>query len=155
MQPDTPLDDNDLERLGALPDAVPAPLEPLDVSALDGYLCGVLLQPRPVPAGQWQAPVADVEGRPAPPGPALGEFPAPGRRRQAQLDPAIGPRPWVDPWVFPLNDRAPATSSRRARGSHGCSRKPEGARRRVTLAWTPTRLTSNPQSGRPLSAKAA
>ena len=69
MQADTPLDDNDLERLGALLDAVPTPLEPLDVSALDGYLCGVLLQPRPVPATQWQAHVADIEGRPAPAGP--------------------------------------------------------------------------------------
>ena len=43
----TPLDDKDLGRLGALLDALPAPLEPLDESALDGFLCGVLLQPRP------------------------------------------------------------------------------------------------------------
>ena len=109
MQADTPLDDNDLERLGALLDAVPTPLEPLDVSALDGYLCGVLLQPRPVPATQWQAHVADIEGRPAPAGPALDELLALVRRRHAELDQAIGQRQWFDPWVFPLNDVATAT----------------------------------------------
>jgi uncharacterized protein len=109
LQPDTPLDDNDLERLDALLDAVPAPLEPLDVSALDGYLCGVLLQPRPVPAAQWQAHVVDVEGRPAPVGPALDELLALVRRRHAELDRAIGQRQWFDPWVFPLDDEATAT----------------------------------------------
>ena len=109
MQADTPLDDNDLERLGALLDAVPTPLEPLDVSALDGYLCGVLLQPRPVPATQWQAHVADIEGRPAPAGPALDELLALVRRRHAELDQAIGQRQWFDPWVFPLDGEATAT----------------------------------------------
>ncbi|MBK7276115.1 MAG: YecA family protein [Betaproteobacteria bacterium] len=109
LQADTPLDDNDLERLGALLDALPAPLEPLDVSALDGFLCGVLLQPRPVPAAQWQAHVADVEGRPAPAGPALDELLALVRRRHAELDQAIGQRQWFDPWVFPLDDVATAT----------------------------------------------
>ncbi|MBK7457812.1 MAG: YecA family protein [Betaproteobacteria bacterium] len=109
LQADTPLDDNDLDRLGALLDAVPTPLEPLDVSALDGYLCGVLLQPRPVPATQWQAHVADIEGRPAPAGPALDELLALVRRRHAELDQAIGQRQWFDPWVFPLDDVATAT----------------------------------------------
>ena len=48
-----PLSDADLARLQDLLDRVPAPLEPLDVMALDGYLCGVLLQPQPVPAERW------------------------------------------------------------------------------------------------------
>ncbi|MDZ7592580.1 MAG: YecA family protein [Rubrivivax sp.] len=109
MQPDRPLDDNDLERLGALLEALPARLEPLDVSALDGYLCGVLLQPRPVPATQWQAHVADIEGRPAPAGPALDELLALVHRRHAELDHAIGQRQWFDPWIFPLEDDASAT----------------------------------------------
>jgi len=108
LQPDTPLDDNDLERLGALLDALPAPLEPLDVSALDGYLCGVLLQPRPVPVAQWQAHVADIEGRPAPASPVLDELLALANRRHAELDHAIGLRQWFDPWIFPLEDEASA-----------------------------------------------
>ena len=109
MQPDRPLDDNDLERLGALLEALPTPLEPLDVSALDGYLCGVLLQPRPVPEAQWQPHIADIEGRPAPAGPALDELLALVRRRHAELDHAIGQRQWFDPWIFPLDDEASAT----------------------------------------------
>ncbi|HLO94809.1 MAG TPA: UPF0149 family protein, partial [Burkholderiaceae bacterium] len=48
-RPDEPLSEQDMERLQELLDAVPAPLEPLDISMLDGYLVGVLLQPRPVP----------------------------------------------------------------------------------------------------------
>ena len=109
LKPDHPLDDNDLERLGALLDDLPVPLEPLDVSALDGYLCGVLLQPRPVPAAQWLGRVADIEGRPAPAGPALDEMMSLVRRRQAELDHAIGQRQWFDPWIFPLDDEASAT----------------------------------------------
>lgn len=111
MNPDTPLDDADLERLDALLQALPPPLEPLDPSALDGYLCGVLLQPQPVPAARWEPGVTDVEGRPAPPGPALDELQALVRRRHAELDRAIGARQWFDPWVFPLDDEdAPSAS---------------------------------------------
>lgn len=98
------LDDSDIERLQTLLEALPAPLEPLDVSALDGFLCGVLLQPQPVPAGQWLRWVSDVDGRPAPPGPALDELQALARRRHAELDRAIGRRDWFDPWVFPAGD---------------------------------------------------
>jgi len=109
LKPDTPLDDRDLERLGTLLDALPAPLEPLDVSALDGFLCGVLLQPQPVPDAQWLPFVTDVEGRPAPAMPAQDELLALARRRHAELDRAIGQRQWFDPWIFPLDDEASAT----------------------------------------------
>ncbi len=97
-----PLADSDIERLQSLLDSVPAPLEPLDVSALDGFLAGVLLQPRPVPAEHWLKWLTDVEGRPAPPGPALDELQALARRRHAELDHAIARRDWFDPWIFPL-----------------------------------------------------
>ena len=60
---DRPLDEADIAELQEHLEALPAPLEPLDVSALDGYLCGVLLQPQPVPDAQWLARVHDVEGR--------------------------------------------------------------------------------------------
>ena len=39
--------ERELDTLQRLLDAVPAPLEPLDVVMLDGFLCGVLLQPEP------------------------------------------------------------------------------------------------------------
>ena len=56
-----PLSEDEIDALQQQLDAVPAPLEPLDVSALDGYLCGVLLQPTPVAASAWLPGVTDVE----------------------------------------------------------------------------------------------
>ena len=105
-----PLDDHDLDRLQALLDALPAPLQPLDVSALDGYLCGVLLQPKLLPSARWLPHVADIDGREAPAGPALDELQALVRRRHAELDAAIGERQWFDPWIYQLDsdDEDPA-----------------------------------------------
>ncbi len=111
LNPQPPLADDDLERLGALLEALPAPLEPLDPSALDGFLCGVLLQPQAVPEARWQLFVTDVEGRAAPAGPALDELRALVRRRHAELDRAIGQRQWFDPWIFPPDDAAAVTES--------------------------------------------
>jgi uncharacterized protein len=102
------LDDADLARLQQLLDALPPPLQPLDVSALDGFLCGVLLQPRPVPESVWFAHVCDIEGRPAPPGPAVDELHGLVRRRHAEIDDAIAQRQWFDPWVYRLEDDADA-----------------------------------------------
>ena len=99
----TPFDDHDLDRLQALLDALPAPLQPLDVSALDGYLCGVLLQPKLLPPARWLAHVADLDGREAPPGPARDELQALVCRRHAELDAAIGDRQWFDPWIYQLD----------------------------------------------------
>ncbi len=99
-----PLGDAELQRLQALLDALPAPLQPLDVSALDGFLCGVLLQPGRVPESAWLPHVADLDGRPAPPGPARDELHALVRRRHAELDAAIGARQWFDPWIYPWDE---------------------------------------------------
>lgn len=104
MPDTTPLDDHDLSRLQTLLDGLPAPLHPLDVSALDGFLCGVLLQPQRVPDARWLPHVADIDGRPAPAGPALDELQALARRRHAELDHAIGQRQWFDPWIYPPAD---------------------------------------------------
>ncbi len=103
---DTALQDADLARLEALLDALPPPLEPLDVSAIDGFLCGVLLQPQRVPALRWLPLVSDVNGRPAPAGPALDELQRLVQRRHAELDRAIGQRQWFDPWIYQLEDDA-------------------------------------------------
>ncbi len=100
---ETALDDASLVRLQTLLDALPAPLQPLDVSALDGYLCGVLLQPKVLPPARWLTYVADLEGREAPPGPARDELQALVRRRHAEIDAAIGQRQWFDPWIYQLD----------------------------------------------------
>jgi uncharacterized protein len=97
-----PLTEADLARIETLLDAMPEPLQPLDVCALDGYLCGVLLQPVRPPASRWMPFVTDVEGRPVPAGTDLQELQALVQRRHAELDSAIGRRDWFDPWIFQL-----------------------------------------------------
>jgi len=97
------LTEADLERLQALLDALPAPLEPLDVSMLDGYLCGVLLQPEAVPMGDWLPPILDSEGRPTPQR-VNDELLALLRRRHKELNVAIAGRQWFDPWIFELDE---------------------------------------------------
>ena len=94
----------EIDQLQALLDAVPAPLEPLDVSMLDGYLCGVLLQPKAVPAAQWLPYITDADGRALPPRFNPAPLHAMALRRHAELNAAIAQRQWFDPWVFELDD---------------------------------------------------
>ena len=81
-RPAEPLSDAELEQLRGLLDALPQPLEPLDVSMLDGYLVGVLLQPSRCPSRP---------GRPMcwTPGPRSS---ARGHERAVQAGPAPPPR---------------------------------------------------------------
>lgn len=103
-EPIAPLSDAELGELEALLDGLPEPLEPLDISALDGYLCGVLLQPQPVPAEEWLRGVGDVEGRPWGAHPGAERLGVLAQRRHAELDRAIARRDWFDPWVFEIDD---------------------------------------------------
>ena len=98
----SPLDERDIDELQALLDRVPAPLEPLDVSMVDGFLCGVLLQPQPVPAAQWLPHLTDADGRALPASFDATRLQALALRRHAELSEAIGQRQWFDPWVFEL-----------------------------------------------------
>lgn len=97
-----PLDERDIDELQALLDRVPAPLEPLDVSMVDGFLCGVLLQPQPVPTAQWLPHLTDADGRALPASFDATQLQALALRRHAELNEAIGQRQWFDPWVFEL-----------------------------------------------------
>ncbi len=101
-RPDEALGESDIAGLQEMLDAVPAPLEPLDVSALDGYLCGVLLQPEAVAPEQWLPLVTDIEARPLPAGFDARRLHALVHRRHAELDRAIGRRDWFDPWIFEI-----------------------------------------------------
>ena len=111
-----PLSDRELDELQALLDRVPAPLEPLDVSMLDGYLCGVLLQPSGVPAVRWLPHVTDVDGRALPPGFDAARLHRLVQRRHAELRDAIQRRQWFDPWVFELTDDGADTADRDSDG---------------------------------------
>ncbi len=83
---------------------VPAPLAPLDLSALDGFLVGVLLQPKPVAPPRWLPWVSDEEGRALP-----ARWPHAQRlqdlvlQRYATLNQAIEQRQWFDPWLFDIS----------------------------------------------------
>ena len=99
-----PLSGAELDELQALLDSVPAPLEALDVSMLDGFLCGVLLQPHSVPATRWLAHITDADGRVLPSGFDATRLHALARRRHAELLDAVTRRQWFDPWVFELDD---------------------------------------------------
>ena len=103
-----PLTEHDIDRLQALLDTLPAPFEPLDVAMLDGYLCGVLLQPQPVPAERWLPHVTDTDGRALPAGLDVQPLLALVLRRHAELGAAIARRQWFDPWVFELEAEAPS-----------------------------------------------
>jgi uncharacterized protein len=101
------LTDRERDQLEGLLDALPAPLAPPDISALDGYLTGVLLQPKAVPPAQWLRWVHDFDaGQPAPPGLDLTPLQTLVQRRHAQLGQAIAERRWFDPWVFELEPAA-------------------------------------------------
>ena len=101
------LTDREREELEGLLDALPAPLEPPDISALDGFLVGVLLQPKAVPEAQWLRWMHDFDaGQPAPRGLDLTALHALVRRRHAELGQAIAARRWFDPWVFELEPAA-------------------------------------------------
>ena len=102
------LGDREIEILQTLLDAVPAPLESLDVSSLDGFLCGVIVQPTAIAPARWLPFVSDVDGRALPAGFDARPLHSLVLRRDAELRRAIGRREWFDPWVFELDDAVDA-----------------------------------------------
>lgn len=100
------LDDSEIGLLQDLLDQVPQPLQPLDVCALDGFLCGVLLQPNAVEVSHWWPCITDVDGRSLPQGFDVRVVQSLVLRRSAQLELAIAARQWFDPWVFELDELA-------------------------------------------------
>lgn len=97
-----PLSDVERNQLEALLDALPPPLDPMDLSALDGFLVGVLLQPRAIAHERWLGHVPDLEGRAPPAGLKIDVLQTLVLRRHAELERAIAARQWFDPWVFEL-----------------------------------------------------
>lgn len=103
VDPISALDDTQLiERVGQALDGA-RNADALDVVALDGFLCGVLLQPRPIPVAQWLPWVLDPARGPEGRAPAVGcAVEALAVERLRRLDRAIERRDWFDPWVFEL-----------------------------------------------------
>ena len=105
-EPEDALIEPDIAQLQALLDQVSQPLQPLDVSALDGFLCGLLLQPHGVDSGLWLPCITDVEGRPLPASLDPRPLHSLVLRRHAQLQRAIASRQRFDPWVFEMEGQA-------------------------------------------------
>lgn len=97
------LDDDEIALLQVLLDRVPQPLQPLDVCALDGFLCGVLLQPDVVEVSRWWPSVTDVDRRSLPQDFDARDLQGLVLRRFTQLEQAIASRQWFDPWVFEMD----------------------------------------------------
>ena len=106
-----PLSERDMQLLQNRLDAVPAPLQPLDISALDGFLCAVLLMPQDIPAAAWLPQVTDLEGRSVPAGFEAAPLHELVLRRHAELRRAIAARQWFDPWIFELDEAASPSES--------------------------------------------
>ncbi len=88
-------------------DDLTQPLEPLDASAIDGFLTGVVLQRLPLD-DVWRH-LVDPEAR----APAIGRDEPSVRHllnvlesRRQRLDRAIEQRIWFDPWVFEAEPEA-------------------------------------------------
>lgn len=97
--------------LQALLERIPAPLEPLDVSMIDGYLCGVLLQPTPIPPNRWMPRVFDVDERKLPHGLDVAPIQSAVEARHAELAQAIARRDWFDPWIYELDESTTASEA--------------------------------------------
>jgi len=62
--PQTDLTDAEFAELDELLATTPEPLQPLDASMLDGYLCGVLVQPRMIDIEEWLPNIFDYDVAP-------------------------------------------------------------------------------------------
>ena len=109
------LSDAEFAELDELLTATPAPLEPLDAVMLDGYLCGVIVQPIVLEPPTWLAHVFDYEGRPLPDDvdPAWQQrTTALILRRHAALNRALAEDGWFDPLVLEVDDESAEAAAR-------------------------------------------
>ncbi len=104
------LTDAEFAELDNLLLETPEPLEPLDAVMLDGYLCGVIVQPVLLEPATWFAHVFDFDGRPLPDdvnADWLQRTTALIMRRHGALNRAIVEDGWFDPLVLEFDDEHP------------------------------------------------
>jgi uncharacterized protein len=106
------LSDAELEELEELLAATPEPLEPLTVPMADGYLAGVLVQPRLVPIDEWLPGLFDSNGRPLPAGVDLAWLErtrALIERRMDAINRSIGEDGFFDPVIVDVDQLPPVS----------------------------------------------
>jgi uncharacterized protein len=104
------LTDEEFAELDDLLLETPEPLEPLDAVMLDGYLCGVIVQPVLLESATWLAHIFDFDGRPLPDEVNqewLARTTALIMRRHAALNRAIVEDGWFDPLVLEFDEEHP------------------------------------------------
>ncbi len=111
------LTDAEFAELDELLATTPKPLQALDASMLDGYLCGVIVQPRLVDIEEWLPNIFDYDGGVLPDDvdPAwLARVRELVERRHKALNRALVEDGWFDPVVLDLDEppegEAPATA---------------------------------------------
>jgi uncharacterized protein len=109
------LSEAEFAELDELLAQIPEPLEPLDAVMLDGFLCGVIVQPALVGADEWLPFVFDAGGhRWGEAEPSAEQLRARGLilRRHAALNRSIAEYGGFDPFVLePLDDEASAVAA--------------------------------------------
>ncbi|PTT75927.1 prepilin peptidase [Pelomonas sp. HMWF004] len=105
----TPQDLTDAEfaELDELLAATPEPLQPLDASMLDGYLCGVIVQPRLIEADEWLPNIFDYDGGLLPEAVDaewLDRLTQLVERRHAALSRSLAEDGWFDPVILEIDD---------------------------------------------------
>ena len=101
------LTDAEFAELDELLGATPEPFEPLDVVMLDGYLCGVIVEPVLLEPATWLAHVFDFDGRPLPDAVDAAwqqRTTALIMRRHSALNRALAEDGWFDPLILELDE---------------------------------------------------
>ncbi len=103
----TDLTDAEFAELDEMLATTPEPLQALDASMLDGYLCGVLVQPRLIPVDEWLPNIFDYDGGLLPEDVDqvwLGRVRELVERRHAALNRQLVEDGWFDPVVLDLDE---------------------------------------------------
>lgn len=127
------LNDSEIDQLDRQLADVPSGLEPLDVVMLDGYLCGVLVQPRLIPPEEWLPPIFDMDGRARPfdMDPSwLASVRSLIERRYAVLMRGLAEDGWFDP-ILPQD--APDVSEAEGAEAEAWAKLPEASR--LVSSW--------------------
>ncbi|MDT9001938.1 UPF0149 family protein [Paucibacter sp. APW11] len=101
------LTDAEFAELDELLATTPAPLQALDASMLDGYLCGVLVQPRLIEIDEWLPNIFDYDGGVLPENVDaawLARVRELVERRYTALNRALVEDGWFDPVVLDLDE---------------------------------------------------
>ncbi len=101
------LTDAEFAELDELLAATPAPLQPLDASMLDGYLCGVIVQPRLIEADEWLPNIFDYDGGLLPEtvdATWLDRLTQLVERRHAALNRSLVEDGWFDPVILDIDE---------------------------------------------------